>query len=239
MVQPWIEASELENPSDPYAEMAIDSASLILWSLSGRKYSGVTTTLEHYVCPQYDVPAGCVWEDSGRFVNQYGLMTYITPTLNLPTVQRYGARIRLRQQPVRKILSVSIEGTVLPSSAYNLRNHSELTISSSFCGNICDGPEISYIYGVRPPSLGRLAAIELANEYIRYYNGEECALPERVTSVSRKGLNIEMYDPADYLDNGKVGLPRADQFIAVTNPGKALKPAKVFSVDKPKGYTTI
>lgn len=239
MVQPWIELSELENPSDPYAEMAIDSATLILWSLSGRRYSGVTTVTEQYVCSQYDVPAGCVWEDSGRFVNQYGYMSYVTPSLNLPTVQRYGARIRLRQQPVRKILSVSIGDQVLPSGSYHIRNHSELVIESSFCGSICDGPEITYIYGVKPPSLGRLAAIELANEYIKYYNGEACALPERVTSVSRKGLNIELYDPGDFLDNGKIGLPRSDQFVSVVNPGKSKKPARVFSVDKPKGFTKI
>lgn len=237
MVQPWVELDELDNPSDPYAELAIDSATYILWALSGRKYGGVNTTTEQYVCPQYDLPVGCSWETNEHFYTINGYNGYVVPPHLVTGSQKYGTRFRLRNRPVRKIHSVSIDGQELPSGSYYIRNTSELVISYSYCSSLCDGPEVTYTYGVRPPSLGRLAAIEMANEYVKYFNNEECSLPERVTSVQRKGISIEMYDPADFLDKGRIGLQLADTFIATTNPGRALKPAKVFSPDLPRGYS--
>jgi hypothetical protein len=231
MVQPWLEPGDLENPSDPYAYLAIDSATYILWALSGRKYPGISEITEQYVCPEFDLPAGCSWENTRRFSTPQGFYGYITEW----HLSGSGSRIRLRQQPVRKIVKVESGGSVLPSSDYSIRNNSELILQSAPCSN----PVVTYKYGVHPPQIGKMAAIELANEFLKAYNNDSaCELPKRVSSIQRQGLNIEIYDPAEFLDRGRIGLTLSDFFVASVNPGRAHKPAKVFSVDAPRGYTT-
>jgi hypothetical protein len=231
MVQPWIEPSDLNNPSDPYAYIAIDSATYILWALSGRKFNGVAEITEQYVCPEFDIPSGCSWETSRRFLSPQGYYGYLVDraTGGLPT------RIRLRQQPVRKIVRVEISGNVIPSADYQMRNNSSIVLNASSCSN----PIITYKYGAPPPQIGRMAAIELANEFLKAYNNDtSCELPKRVTSVQRQGLSIQAYDPAEFLDRGRIGLQLSDYFVSTVNPGRAHKPAKVFSPDMPRGYTT-
>lgn len=47
----WITVPELgpDWETSEYAEQAVQSASYVMWALSGRKYSGVTTVTERYV----------------------------------------------------------------------------------------------------------------------------------------------------------------------------------------------
>lgn len=231
----WIDLSDLENPSDPYAEYAAYAATHILWRLSGRKYNGVSTITEQYVCPSNDIPANCSWTDYGTFRTPTGMMGYVPPAINQ---QGLNTRFRLRQQPVRKILSLSVAGSVIPSANYSLRNGSDLVIHGATGLSLCDNPEVTYKYGVRPPSDGVLAAIDLANELTKAYNGLPCNLPSNVVSVQKQGVNIEMFDPADFLDKGRIGLYSVDLFLAAANPGRAKKPARVFSPDRPRGYTS-
>lgn len=236
MPQPWITVGDLDNPSDPYAEYAIYSATYILWGLSGRKYHGVADITEAYVCPEYDLPANCSWVGHDTFRTPRGYQGYvIRDRINH---QQSPSRIRLRQQPVRKINSVSLAGSAIPSSSYYLRNGSDLVISTDGCGwSLCDSLEVSYTYGVAPPSAGKLAAIDLANELVKAYNGLDCNLPQNVVNIQRQGISIEMFDPQNFLESGRIGLYSVDLFIAVSNPSKAKKPAKVFSPDKPRGFT--
>ena len=238
MVAHWLDFSDLDSPSDPYAEYAIDTASFILWSLSGRKYTGVRTTTEQYVCPEYDTPTGCYWENERVFVNAAGGFNgFVVPSHLVQTHQSYGTRFRLRRQPVRKIHEISIGGQILPSGSYYIRNRAEAVIEPAQCGGLCDGPLVTYTYGVPPPSAGKLAAIELANELILDYNGDgACNLPSRISDIQRQGISIQIYDPQEFLDKGRLGLFKVDLFLASVNPGRALKPARVVSPDMPRGY---
>lgn len=237
MVSPWLSLDDLDSPNDAYAEYAIDSASFMLWALSGRKYSSGVAK-EQYVCSQFDVPAGCTWETPSSFTDGYtGVRAYIVPNHLVQTGQRYGTRFRLRRQPVRRIREVSIGGQILPSASYAIRDSSQLVIDSDHCSGLCDGPLVTYDYGTQPPSAGKLAAIALANELIKDLNGMECQLPSNVTSINRQGLSIEVYDTQDFLDKGKIGVPAVDRFIAIANPSGAKKPARVVNPDMPRGFT--
>lgn len=232
----WFDLAELDNPSDPYAEYAAYAASYLLWGLTGRKYHGVSTITERYVCPEYDIPANCSWVGHRTFRTADGVFGYV-PDGGI-NHQSLHTRIRLRQQPVRKIVSLTVNGEAIPSANFYLRNGSDLVMDNGSCNfTLCDAPEVTYIYGVAPPSLGKLAAIDLAEEFIKNYNGEPCSLPSNVTSIQRQNISIEMFDPQDFLDKGRIGLYSVDLFIAWANPSKAKKPAKVFSPDKPRGYT--
>lgn len=232
----WINLSDLDNPSDPYAEYAAYSATYLLWGLSGRKYSGVGEITEQYICPEYDIPANCSWVGHNTFTSHLGYYGYVVDQINH---QALHSRFRLRQQPVRKIVSVSVGGSAIASANYSLRNGSDLVINTGSCSfSLCDAPTVTYKYGVAPPSLGKLAAIDMANQLVKGWNGEACDLPDNVVSIQRQGVSIEMFDPAEFLDRGRIGLYRADLFIAWANPGKAKMPSKIFSPDKPRGYTS-
>lgn len=237
MPELWIDIGELDNPSDPYAEYAAYTATYILWALSGRKYHGVSEITEQYVCPEYDIPANCSWVGHNTYRTYSGIYGYISDVTGI-NHQALHTRIRLRQQPVRKIVSLHVGGSAIPSANYHVRNASDLVIDSGSCSfSLCDAPEVTYKYGVAPPSAGKLAALDLANELVKGYNGDSCELPSNVVSIQRQGVSIEMFDPADFLDRGRIGLYSVDLFIAVSNPGKAKKPAKIFSPDKPRGIT--
>lgn len=235
MPELWFDIAELDNPSDPYAEYAAYAATYILWGLSGRKYHGISEITEQYVCPEYDIPANCSWVAHNRFTTPWGFYGYVPDAINH---QRLSSRFRLRQQPVRRITAVSVSGSAIPSGSYYLRNGSDFVLDGNTCGfTLCDAPEITYKYGVAPPSAGKLAAIDLANQLILGYNGEACDLPANVVNIQRQGLSIEMFNPVNFLENGRIGLYSVDLFLSVANPAKANKPAKVFSPDKPRGYT--
>jgi hypothetical protein len=83
---------------------------------------------------------------------------------------------------------------------------------------------------------GRMAARVLALEFAKLWAGDEdCALPQRITSVSRQGVSYTILDQQDFLDELKTGLYVVDLFLKSVNPDKARAKARVFSVDVPRG----
>lgn len=231
MSKPWIELEDLKEPSSPYAEYAIDSASMLLWALSGRKYSGLSTTTEMYVCPQYETPLGCSWTGDSTFVDHNrGIVGHVLSILGSDSSS---TRFPLRHGPVREVLSVSINDEPINETQYYLENHRNLVINETVLA--CSGLEVEYRYGVEPPSMGKLAAIILADNIIKDLEGESCDLPQGVTSVTRQGMSFEIYNPQQFLDEGRLGIFIVDAFLSAVNPAKAKKKPKVFSADMPRG----
>jgi hypothetical protein len=68
-----------------------------------------------------------------------------------------------------------------------------------------------------PPGTEALAAW-LAVEYGKAVSGAACALPERITSVSRQGVSWTILDPQDFLDKGYTGMSRVDHWLAAVKP---------------------
>jgi hypothetical protein len=68
-----------------------------------------------------------------------------------------------------------------------------------------------------PPGTEALAAW-LAIEYGKAVSGQPCALPERITSVSRQGVSWTVLDPQDFLDKGYTGMSRVDHWLAAVKP---------------------
>jgi hypothetical protein len=231
MFNPWITLDDLEEPTSVFAEYAIDSASFLMWSLSGRKYSGLKTTTEHYVCPQYDIPTGCVNLGNGSYVDRTN--SVVIHILSVLDSAQQGVKIPLRKTPIRKIEYVEVSGVRLNSVDYYIENNRNLVIVRNI--GACSDIVIQYKYGVEPPSMGVLAATVLANNIIDDLEGRECSLPSRVSSVSRQGINFEVYDPQEFLDKGRLGIFIVDSFLASANPSGSKKKAKLFSADMPKG----
>jgi hypothetical protein len=237
----WTTVEDLGSYADSdYAYDACKTASYILWSLSGRKFSGITTVTERYVS-QFD-----------PYFRTAGSGYKYLPTLiegnvqNLPVgrdLRVYGndylgdgtssrSRIRLRGRKVIKIHTVrDSSGNVVDPSKYYLADHSTLYASASTSWNPFN-IEITYTYGTPPPSAGRAAAKLLATELVKMYEGDDtCALPQRVTSVSRQGVSYTILDSQDFLENQRTGIYAVDLFLKSANPSKAVARARVFTPD--------
>lgn len=214
----WISAADTIDPTGPYTTSAVEFASLILFKLSGEKYSGIQTITEVYTSEASMANASTPYLVNG---NVYNLPRYIEGHRNL----------RLHNTPVRSIESVTYMGSVLDPSEYSLRNNSYLVRPNSIPWVIDPIHELSvtYSFGTPPPAAGKRAAIRLANELILSDKGSAaCALPERIQSVSRQGVSYTIMDPQEFIANGKVGIYEIDLFLAAVNPSKAKKRPKVF-----------
>jgi hypothetical protein len=230
----WITAADTASPANPLAAEAAEAASWVLYKLSGEKYAGVRTATDWYGLPEASC-YGCLAKQSTEAagIELHGHY-FVSPSL-LTLAETRG--LRLRGRPVRSVSAVvDHAGATVDPSAYRLVNNAYLVKIDSTCWNLASGITVTYEYGSYPPALGKMAAITLANEFLKLYTGSgNCMLPERVTSVSRQGVSYTILDPQDFLESGRTGLYEVDLFLKSANPIGAKKRPRVFSPDIPRG----
>lgn len=229
MIGAWTTADRLDDPESVYAATAIESASYILWLMSGRKFSGQRSTTEVYFQPYND--------DS--------LASRIQPVLqngevrNLCSECGFGCThfVKLRGQPIISIESVFVGDRELDLAEISIYDYSAIAPADR-CWGTCGDLEVSYTFGSIPPAAGTAAATELANQFIwAATDDERCSLPARVTSVSRQGVSWTLLDQQDFLEQGRTGIYLVDLFIRAVNPTRALMRPRVFSPDLYAGRT--
>ena len=236
----WVTPDELGAPyaDSEFAYEACKSASGLLWSMSGRKYSGITTVTERYVCQNRIFRYGAS-------TNTYQAVLLDGAIFNIPADEFEGgvtdglspeSRIRLRGRPVTKIHSIRRrDGVVLDPSAYYLVDHSTVQAATGIPWTPCN-LEITYSYGTYAPTMGRMAARTLAIEFVKLFEGsDDCALPQRVTSIARQGVSYTLLDSQDFIEEMRTGIYMVDLFLKSTNPDKARAKARVFTPDVPRG----
>jgi hypothetical protein len=236
----WVTPDELGAPyaDSEFAYEACKSASGLLWSMSGRKYSGITTVTERYVCQNRIFRYGAS-------TNTYQAVLLDGAVFNIPADEFEGgvvdglspeSRIRLRGRPVTKIHTIRRrDGVILDPSAYYLVDHSTVQAATGIPWTPCN-LEITYSYGTYAPTMGRMAARTLAIEFVKLFEGsDDCALPQRVTSIARQGVSYTLLDSQDFIEEMRTGIYMVDLFLKSTNPDKARAKARVFSVDVPRG----
>jgi hypothetical protein len=237
----WANVEDLGDYAESdYAYDSVKTASFILWALSGRKFAGTTTVTERYVTPI-----------DPYFINGMSEPTYIPEMLqgemyNVPsgrytdgTVMNDGSssltRVRLRGRKVVKVHEVrTTDGTIVDPLTYYLSDHA--TLSATPGASWPNGAvEVTYTYGNPPPVAGKNAARLLAIELVKMYEGDDtCALPQRVTAVTRQGVSYTILDDQAFIDELKTGIYAIDLFLKAVNPDKARARARVFSVDTPR-----
>lgn len=234
----WITPEEL----GPYAETefayeAAKAASYVLWALSGRKFSGTTTVTETYVCAARAYRYGASTRNYRAELINGGVYNIQSDTIDFYNdITSDGispsSRLHLRGTPVTKVHTVrNRAGQVIDPSKYYLVDHSVLQAQPGVAWGPCN-LEITYSYGTEPPTMGKMAARTLAMEFAKLWNGEDdCALPQRVTSISRQGISYTLLDSQDFLQEMRVGIYAVDLFLKSTNPDKAKAKARVFSPD--------
>ncbi len=237
----WIQPEELGDYAyTEYSEEAAQVASHLLWAMSGRKYTGVTTVTERYTCTLRNNRMGP--SDKTNSPVLFGGDVYNIPSGDYDEYSELvadglspDARIKLRGRPVTKVHAIRNKtGQILNPSSYYLVDKSTLHIVAGTPWTPCN-VEITYSYGIPVPVAGKMAARKLAMEFARLWAGDEmCELPQRVTSVSRQGVSYTILDNQEFIDELRTGLYEIDLFLKVVNPDNARRKAKVFSVDTPR-----
>lgn len=229
----WVLPSDLGDQSEsPYAAEAAQTASYFLWAMSGRKFSGVTVTTERYVRV---VDAGAL-----------GMSAYMTAIenqngsiVNVPITSHVGStsskHLRLRGRPVTAVHMIRRpDGEIVPPSDYYLADHSTIQFISGSLWDPYD-LEVTYTYGAPPPTAGKMAARVFARELCKSWDGDpDCALPARVTSITRQGVSYTVLDNQDFIAELRTGVYEVDLFLKTANPDKARARSRVFSPDLPR-----
>lgn len=237
----WVQPSELgDYELTEYAQEACETASFLMWSLSGRKFTGTTTVTERYVCAKRAYRLGASSRNYGGVL--VGGEVYNIPVNDFDNYAELVAdglspdsRIRLRGKNVTKIHAVrDRSGNILDPSSYYLVDHSVLQATAGVPWTPCN-VEVTYTYGSPIPVAGRMAARTLALEFARLWSGDDdCALPQRVTSISRQGVSYTLLDSQDFIDDMRTGVYAVDLFLKSVNPDGAKRRSKVFSPDVPR-----
>jgi hypothetical protein len=226
----WLTKEELPDDlaNTEFAQEAVESASYLMWAMSGRKYHGVETVTERYVMsiPMLDL----------RIVQTpLNIKDIRLIAATLPTVYPPKTRIRLRGMPVLSVNTVrkTRNGEVISPDDYYLEEHSVLV----FKYNLSEDIEVNYTYGSEPPAIGKMAARHLASQFAMLWGGleEDCALPDRVTSVTRQGMTYTVLDNQDFIQELRTGVYFVDLFLKTVNPAGARQRSRVFSPDIPRG----
>jgi hypothetical protein len=151
----------------------------------------------------------------------------------------FGRALRF-ETPVYEVVTVEIDGDILPRSAYRVDDHRFLVRQDGkqwpYCQNMnaALGEENTWAVTVRVgspvPAGGQIAAGKLACELAKAACGSKgCELPSRVQSVTRQGVSISMMiDTFDDLDKGRTGIWLIDSWVA-----SVVKPDIGFSIASP------
>lgn len=254
---PWISGDDVAAECDAGVgsdtwklDTVAAAASSLLFSLSGRLFPGVC---ERTIRPCADT-CGCWSRASGLSL----------ASAAYPFFWRGGywgdecgsrcgcgaeSSILLTGIPVREVLTVKIDGSVLSPTSYRLEEgrwllrlsdpgppvvgHSwpscqDMTLEDDQPGTF----SIRYRWGIEPPELGRLAAAQMACELYKASTTGKCRLPSNVTRIVRQGITIDRVVAASSaLRQGATGLAIVDAFLADVNPNGLTRRPAVYSPD--------
>lgn len=145
--------------------------------------------------------------------------------------------------PVERIIQVTVDGAVVPNTAYRVDNHRKLVRTDGGCWPVCQDMaalptepntfEVQYLRGGKPvPEEGRFMAGMLACELVKACLPElgECALPGNVTQLAREGVTLEMEQLVLGM-GGRTGIPEVDLWLSIVNPRNTRTRSRVYSPD--------
>lgn len=152
--------------------------------------------------------------------------------------------IGLGRSPIVSVEEVNISGVVLDPSEYRVDDAKWLIRQDCSGWPTCQNMYarlgdsftfgVNFTFGQAPPISGQNACIVLAAEMYRGATpslASSCALPKRVSSITRQGVSIAVLDSMSYLRDGFTGISSIDMFIKAFNPTKQIRKPMVFSPD--------
>jgi len=228
---------------------AVAAATEVLWGLSGRRFGTCSVTLRpcRRECYNGSFPRGWYeWGGAGG--------SFVSPQLiggqwfNIvcgecgDNCSCSALSEVVLPVPVNTITTVTVDGSPLVTGAYRVDDNRTLVRIDGLNWPRCNNLEladtkvgtwsITAKYGEEIPSLAELAMGELACEFIRAINGEDCRLPKGVQSLARQGVTINFESAADLSESGRLGLYFCDLFINTYNPKHLKRRAQVYKIDE-------
>lgn len=211
---------------DPRILDAIDDASLIMFYLTGKQFAGTCEATVRPACLSGTCTCGC------------------SP-----------AQVNLGFWPITELITVRYEGVTYTGTdltdtfhvndfRFLARNDGEPFHTGNqwaISGGTYDSEESGYVFevtlnhGIQIPRLLTRATRALAGQFVSACCGKPCKLPERVTSVSRSGLTMDVASASDLLRDGRTGIYEVDLAIQVFNPSKLQSPSFLFMPNKQYG----
>lgn len=204
--------------TDQYVQAA-SFASMVLWSLSGRRL-GVCSYTEGY-WPECAAECGQPYKGSDGLWRNGGAASDC-------------CRILVAHRPIVAVEQVMVDGIVMDPASYDWSDSYLKRMGACWpCGLDCEDPPVAVAYtaGFGYPAGTEAATGELACELIKGWNGDPCRLPSRAVSVSRQGVTVQMADPGAFITNGLIGLPLVDLWLRALNPNGLKRPSRVYSPD--------
>jgi len=170
-------------------------------------------------------------------------------------LNRFGSagppEIDLGAYPVSEILTVKIDGVVIPPNEYEIRDYRKLVrlrVSANTpptqrwgwpTSQIDDLPDtelgtfsVEYLYGQPPPASGEEACAYFAAQLALNKTGStKSRLPITMTAITRQGVSIQIPSAVTLLAEGRTGMYPVDVFIRNVNPYAATRKPMVWSPD--------
>lgn len=217
-----------------------DYAALILWAATGRQFGLCEVTVRP--CGMERCPDGMAnffgWDWSGGTWSPY-IFNGTWFNCACPGTCCCDPRCQVRLMgPVDSIVEVLIGGIAVDPDTYRIDDRHWLVRTGGECWPTCPDMnndvgdnvfEVTYVRGTTPPPALLRAASTLACEWARGCLGLECQLSNRVTSIARQGISIEMADPNAILEDGLTGMWQVDSVIIAVNPYRRKSRARIWA----------
>jgi len=146
--------------------------------------------------------------------------------------------------PVASMVEVRVDNAVIATDAYRVDDRQFLVRQDGGCWPECQNFDVpaastdntfvvTYDRGEPVPVGGQLAAGALACTFAKACAAGDCTLPERVSSITRQGVSMELISAEDEFSEYRTGLITADRWLTSINPNRLKQRPKVSSVDLP------
>ncbi len=138
--------------------------------------------------------------------------------------------------PIHEVTEVIVDDGAGPypmdPGQYRLDEHSRLIRIDGLRWPTCwSDMTVSYTVGREPPIELAMAAAELSDALLKACNGDnDCKLPAHVRSVTRRGVEMAVWDVVELLQAGMTGLPMVDHALLVH--GDCRKRSRMFDATR-------
>lgn len=217
---------------------ARDYAALVLWGATGREFGLCEVTVRPCGWRKCD---GNLWDffgwswGAGTWIPYIWQGQWFNCTCGSVCCCEPQCQIRLMGD-VDSILEVLIDGIAVDPDTYFVNDKSWLVRVSPDCWPECPdmngletGIQVTYLRGNPVPSALLRAAATLADEWAKACQGLDCRLSNKVTSIARNGIQIDMGDPESLLEDGLTSIWEVDQVIRAINPHKRVQRGRVYA----------
>lgn len=234
--------------------LATAYATYMLWALTGRRY-GPCSVILRPCSPKCEGFNGYRTWPVGQPGTTGAGAPWMIPYVDNGTWRNCGcnggctcrARCEVRLPgPVAAVDEVRVDGLALSPDAYRLdhvRTEAVLVRVDGECWPECqdfnlddDQPgtfSVTYQRGVAVPRAGQIAAGLLACEFAKLCNGEDCALPQEIQSLTRNGVEVQVVDPATLPESILTGVAQVDRWVRAVNPNNLMAQPRVLTLDLP------